>query len=231
MKTLGIIGGIGPESTIEYYRLIIASYRKLNPDGSYPPLIINSIDVKKMLDLFGANDLAVVTGYLLSEVQKLAAAGADFGLLAANTPHLVFEEIQLRSPIPLLSIVESACKAAMALELKRVGLFGTRFTMRGQFYPDVFTRKGITMVVPDPDDQDYVHNKYMGELVNGVFLAETREGLLAIVDRMKQKMDIQGLVLGGTELPLLLRDTAYQGIPFLDTTRMHAEDAVVYMLS
>ncbi len=231
MKTLGIIGGIAPESTIEYYRLIVASYRRQKPDGSYPPLIINSIDLKKLLDLIGAKELAEVTEYLLGEVRKLAQAGAEFGLLAAHTPHIVFDDLQRQSPIPLVSIVQSACQAAKALGLKRVGLLGTRFTMQGQFYPAVFSRQGITLVVPDLDDQDYIHNKYMSELVNGVFLAETREGLLAIVDRLKEKKDIQGVILGGTELPLILRDVAARGIPFLDTTRIHAEYAVAEMLS
>ncbi|HLB88069.1 MAG TPA: aspartate/glutamate racemase family protein, partial [Terriglobales bacterium] len=99
-KTVGIIGGIGPESTIEYYRLIIATYRQHKPDGSYPSIIINSIDLKKVLDLIEANELAKLTEHLVCEVQKLARAGADCGLLAANTPHIVFDEIRSQSPIP-----------------------------------------------------------------------------------------------------------------------------------
>ena len=231
MKTLGIIGGIAPESTIEYYRLIVASYRARKPDGSYPPLMINSIDMKKMLDLIGAKQLSEVTDYLLHEIRKLARAGADFGLLASNTPHIVFADLQRQSPMPLLSIVQSACQAAKALKLKKVGLFGTRFTMQGQFYPDAFSREGITMIVPDLDDQEYIHGKYMRELVNGIFLAETRKELLAIVDRLRERTDIQGLILGGTELPLILRDVDTGGIPFFDTTRIHAEDAVARLLT
>jgi aspartate racemase len=231
MKTLGIIGGIAPESTIEYYRLIIASYRARKADGSYPPIIINSINLKKMLDLIGANALAEVTEYLLSEVRKLAHAGADLGLLASNTPHIVFEDIRRLSPIPLISIVEAACAATQRLGLKRVALFGTRFTMQGQFYPEVFSREGITLTVPDLGDQDYIHNKYMSELILGVFLDETREGLLAIVDRLKERAEIQGVILGGTELPLILRDVSDRGIPFLDTTRVHVERAVEQMFA
>ena len=231
MKTIGIIGGIAPESTIEYYRLIIASYREQKRDGSYPSIIINSIDMKKMLDLIAANELAGVTEYLLGEMKKLAQAGADFALLASNTPHIVFGDIQRQSPIPLVSIVEASCAATKALGIKKVGLFGTRFTMQGRFYPKVFSRQGITLIVPALDDQDYIHDKYMSELVNGVFLAETRERLLTIVDRLKEKDGIQGLILGGTELPLILRDVADRGIPFLDTTRIHVERAVAQMLS
>jgi len=231
MKVLGIIGGIGPESTIDYYRLIIASYRGQKRDGSYPQIIINSIDMKKMLDLIGAKKLAEVTEYLVSEVKKLANAGANLGLLASNTPHIVFEDIQRQSPLPLISIVGAACEATKALGIKKIGLFGTRFTMQRRFYNDVFSKQGIALVIPDPDDQDYIHEKYMSELVNGIFLGETREGLLAIVDHLKEKHGIQGLILGGTELPLILRDEAGRGIPFLNTTKIHVESAVAKMFS
>lgn len=231
MKTVGIIGGIGPESTVEYYRSIIASYREQTRDGSYPRIIINSVDMKKMLDLIGADELDRVAEYLVGEVRKLAAAGADFGLLAANTPHVVFAELSRRSPIPLLSIVEATCAEAKALELKRPGLFGTHFTMRGRFYPEAFFREGMTLVIPDEDEQTYIHDKYMSELVQGVFLPETRERLLSVVDRLKEREDIDGLILGGTELPLILRDAADRGIPFLDTTRIHVKVVVAKLLS
>ena len=230
MKTIGIIGGIAPESTIEYYRLIIAAYREKKRDGSYPPIIINSIDMKKMLEFITAKDLVGVTEYLLGEVKKLKQAGADFGFLASNTPHIVFEDIRRQSPMPLISIVEAACEAAHASKLRKVGLFGTRFTMQGRFYPEVFSRQGIALIAPRSEDQEYIHEKYMSELINCVLLAETRERLLAIVERMKERDDIQGLILGGTELPLILRDASYRGIPFLDTTRIHVERVIAHLL-
>ena len=225
-KTVGIVGGIGPESTIEYYRLILAGYRERKPDGSYPAILIDSIDLQKMLGLIAANELAGVTEYLVGEVERLARAGADFGLLAANTPHIVFDEIQRRSPIPLISIVEATCRAAKDLGLKRLGLFGTRFTMQGRFYPDVFSREGIAVAVPEPEEQTYIHDKYLGELVHAVIRPETREGLLGIVDRLQERQGIDGLILGGTELPLILRDVKYREIPFLDTTKIHVECVV-----
>jgi aspartate racemase len=230
MKTLGMIGGIGPESTMDYYRLIIAAYRERKPDGSYPPIIINSIDLNKARHLVTTNALADLTEYLVVEVQRLARAGADFGLLAANTPHIVFDDLSKQSPIPLISIVEATCDAARALGLERLGLLGTRFTMQGRFFPDVFTRAGVTLLVPDSDEQDYVHEKYMGELVNGIFLPETRARLLEIVDCLRQRERIDGVILGGTELPLLLRDAPPQGMPFLDTTQIHVRAAVARML-
>jgi aspartate racemase len=230
MQTLGIIGGIAPESTVEYYRLIIASYRRQTADGSYPPLLINSIDLTKLLGLVAAARLPEVTEYLLAELQKLARAGADLALLASNTPHIVFDDLERQSPIPLISIVECACQQAKSLGLKKVGLFGTRFTMQAKFYPAVFAREGIAVVTPDPADQDYIHTKYMDELINATFLPETRAGLLAIVERLKKQADIQGVLLGGTELPLILRDNGGTGIPFLDTSRIHAESAVARIL-
>jgi aspartate racemase len=231
MKTLGIIGGLGPESTIDYYGRIIALYRERTRDGSYPQFIINSIDMKKGLDFMEANDLIGMADYLLEEIGKLARTGATFGLISANTPHIVFDEVASKSPIPLISIVEATCAAAKARKLKRLALFGTRYTMQGTFYPRVFSREGIELLVPDPEDQDYIHDKYLNELVSGKFLPETRAGLLAIVDRMEANSDIDGVILAGTELPLILRDSQHKGIPFLDTTEIHCEAAVTEMLS
>jgi len=231
MKTAGIVGGIGPESTIDYYRQMVAAYRRQRPDGSFPPILINSIDMTRMLDLIGTGKMVEVTDYLVGAVRKLERAGADFALLAANTPHVVFNEIQQRSPIPMISIVEAACAAAQARGLKRLGLFGTRFTMQGSFYPDAFFKQGIDIFTPGQEDQDYIHEKYMSELVHGVFLDETRGRLLAIVDRLIDQQQVQGLLLGGTELPLILRNETYREVPFLDTTRIHVERAVARILS
>src|SRR6266487_2678434 len=231
MKTLGIIGGLGPESTIDYYQNIIALYRERTTDGSYPQFVISSIDLKKGLAFMDANNLSGMADFLLEGIGKLADAGADFALISANTPHIVFEEVAFKSPIPLISIVEATCGAVKALGLKRLALFGTRYTMQATFYLKVFSREGIEVFIPEPNDQDYIHDKYMNELVPGKSLAETRAGLLAIVDRMKAKSDIEGVILAGTELPLILRDPAHNRIPFLNTTKIHVEAAVTEMLS
>ena len=231
MKTLGIIGGLGPESTIDYYQRLIGLYRERTGDGSYPEFIINSVNLKKGLDFMAANNLAGMADYLLEGIGKLARAGANFGLIAANTPHIVFDDVAPKSPIPLISIVEATCAAAKTQNLKRLALFGTRYTMQATFYPKVFSREGIELLVPEPNDQDYIHDKYMNELVPGKFLPATRAGLLAIVDRMGAKSDIDGVILAGTELPLILRDPDHNGIPFLVTTKIHVEAAVDEMLS
>lgn len=231
MKTVGIIGGIGPESTIEYYRSIINLYREQKSDASYPSVIINSIDLHKMLSLIESNQLAMVTDYLVVEVDKLANAGADFGLLAAGTPHIVFNDINRQSSIPLLSIVEATCQAAKALGLKRIGLFGTRFTMEGNFYQEVFLQEQVALVVPKEEERRYIHDKYFSELVQGIFLPETRERLFTIVRRMRAQEGIDGLILGGTELSLIFRDATAIGIPLLDSTQIHVKATVSQLLT
>ena len=231
MKILGIIGGLGPESTLEYYQNIIALYRERQRDGSYPEFIINSVDLKKGLDFMAEGNLTGMVDYLLEEIGKLARAGANFGLISANTPHVVFDELAPKSPIPLISIVEATCAAAKARGLKKLALFGTRFTMQGTFYPKVFSHEGIELVMPDAKEQDYLHDKYLNELVPGKFLPETRARLLAIVGRMKAKSNIDGVILAGTELPLILRESSHKGVPFLNTTKIHCQAAVEEMFS
>ena len=229
MKTLGVVGGIAPGSTMDYYRLLISEYRDAKQDGVYPSIVINSIDLTRLLDLVGANRLEELTGWLVQEVERLARAGAHLGLLASNTPHIVFDELAGRSPIPLLSIVEAASQAVSELGLRSVGLLGTRFTMQGRFYPDVFARRGIAVRVPSPEDQTYVHEKYIQELIPGEFRSETRLEFLAIIARLRQN-GAEGVLLGGTELPLLLRFTEADGLPLLDTTRIHVRRAVKAIL-
>src|SRR5262249_14595174 len=154
-------------------------------DGSQPAVIINSIDLQKMLGLIGAGHLEEVTDYLVAEVERLARAGAEGGALASNTPHIVFDAIARRSPVTLGSIVEAACARAKSLRLKRLGLFGTRFTMQGRFYPEAFACEGLVIVVPPAEELDFVHDKYINELAAAKFLPQTRESMLAIAARMK----------------------------------------------
>ena len=229
MKTLGLIGGIGPESTIDYYRLLINGYRE-KMDGTSPSVIINSVDLKRLLAWMNADEMSNVVDYLSAEIEKLYKAGADFGALASNTPHIVFAELQERSPLPLISIVEAACERVEELGLKTVALLGTRFTMRARFYPAVFEKAGTKLVLPSPDEQDYIHEKYMDELLNNKFLPETRARLLQIADDLKQRQGIEGVILGGTELPLLLRDEQHHGMPLLDTSKIHAARLVHELL-
>ncbi|HEY7241237.1 MAG TPA: amino acid racemase [Burkholderiales bacterium] len=229
MKILGIIGGIAPGSTIEYYRLLIEGWRQRMP--GYPAVLINSIDLDRLLGMVSSRALDALSTYLLEEIQRLSRAGAHLALLASNTPHVVFDRLRERSPIPLISIVEATCSAARTLGLKRPGLIGTRFTMQGSFYPEVFSRHGMTVLRPSDADQAFIHEKYMGELVNGVFASKTGERILAIAQRMRKELGMDGLILGGTELPLLLRGDSHDGMPLLDTTKIHVDDALARLLA
>jgi aspartate racemase len=230
VQLAGMIGGLGPESTTVYYRQIMAKYRKAKPDGSYPSLFINSINMQRMLNLIVAADYAAVTQHLLNALEQLAAAGATFGFISANTPHIVFDELESRTPIPLISIVKTTCSVAKAKGFKRLALFGARFTMEGDFYPKVFTREGMELVTPNKEEQDYMHQKYMGELVAGLCLPETRAELLRIMSRLKESEQIEAVILGGTELSLLFEEDSAGGIPLLDTTRIHVQAIVRRML-
>ncbi len=230
MRTLGIIGGTGPETTIEYYRRLIAAYRARHPEGRAPSLVINSVDSKKLVDLVTANKLTQLADYLVREVERLVGAGAGLALIAANTPHLVFGEVQSRSGIPMLSIVTATGDAAAAAGLHRLALFGTRFTMQATFFPEIFKERQIAIVAPNEAEQDYIHDKYMSELFANIILPETREGLLEIAQGMKEREQVDGLILGGTELSLILREPQAAGLPVLDTTQIHVGAAVEWLL-
>lgn len=230
MKIAGMIGGLGPESTIDYYRSIVESYRKRQPDGSFPPLIINSIDMQKLLDFISSKRLPEAAAYLAAETRRLAAAGAEFGFISANTPHIVFDEVQRESPIPLISIVRATCDHARARGITRLAIFGTRFTMQGRFYPDVFSAAGISLVPPNEAEQAFIHQKYLEELVKGTFAPETRAEILRIARRLRSEEAIEAVILAGTELPPLLRDSEDAAVPFLDTTRIHVEAVVTALL-
>jgi aspartate racemase len=230
MRTAGILGGLGPEATIDYYRSILARYRSRKPEGGFPHLIINSLDVDKGIAMLDAGRLDDLAEYLAAGLEALTRAGAEFGLIAANTPHLVFDELQRRSAMPLLSIVRATADRAKTLGLKKVGLFGTGFTMRATFYPEEFQRSGIALARPHASEQEFIHKAYIGELLKNRFLPETRAEILRIAGRMKDEDGVEAIVLAGTELPLLLRDSSSGGIEFLDTTVIHVEAVVDELL-
>lgn len=228
-KTLGLIGGTGPESTIEYYRLLIAKYRE-QADGNAPSLIINSVNLKQLIEWMNAGELPKVADYLSDAIDKLRRAGADLAALTANTPHIVFDELRERSQIPLVSIVEATCDHAQAMGLRSAALFGTRFTMEAPFYPATFAGSNVKLVLPNAEEQNYIHEIYFGELLKDIFLPETRVRLLAIADTMKARDGVEAIILAGTELPLVIPDKEHNGMPLLDTTRIHVDRLIAEML-
>jgi aspartate racemase len=227
MTTVGMVGGLRPESTIDYYRRILEAWERSDPSTA-PSIVIDSLDVRRALHLVGT-DRAALTEYLLASLRRLAGAGVDFAALTANTPHIVFDELAARSPVPLVSIVEACAEEAQRRGLTRLALLGTRFTMEAPFYPAVCARHGVVVVTPTEADRAWVHERYIGELLEGEFRDDTRAHFISLVRRLQDEESIDGVILGGTELPLLLSAPVVAGVPALDTTAQH-EAAIVMRL-
>ncbi len=230
MKTPGIIGGIGPESTIEYYRLLIKNYREKTNSSDYPEIIINSINMTRMLEYVFNNQLDELVTFLANNVKVLEKAGADFAVMASNTPHIVFDRVAETVSIPMISIVDVCCQKMQQLDLKKACLFGTRSTMSAGFYQETAKKYGIELVIPEQKDIDFIHDKYMSELVFKDIREKTRKELIRIAMDIKKKYRIEGLVLGGTELPLALSQKDFQDIIVLNTTVIHVDSIIQRMV-
>lgn len=207
MKKVGIIGGIGPEATITYYQSIIKDFQKrLGTHAQLPELVINSINMYKMFDMLEKKNFGEVVDYLSDAVEALEHAGADFVVMCGNTPHIVFNEIQENVNIPMMSMVETSYQRAAELGLKNLGLLGTKFTMENDFFKKPFIKNDLSIQVPNKDQLDYVHHKIVTELENGIVKEATRQQLITIVNEMIRTRHIDGVILGCTELPLILSD-------------------------
>lgn len=224
MTTVGLVGGLGPESTIDYYRRILDAWERLEP-GSSPSIVIDSLDVQHALRLV-ANDRAGLIGYLRESLLRLTGAGADFIAMTANTPHIVFDELAAESRVPLMSIVEVCADEAEQRGCRRLALLGTRFTMEAPFYPEVFARRGMAVITPDASKLAWIHQRYVGQLLHGDFRDETREEFVQLVEGFRDQHQIDAVILGGTELPLLLQGDDISGVPALDTTALHVNAIV-----
>ena len=230
-KVIGIIGGIAPPSTIDYYQKIILGFQERGKTSQYPSILINSIDMTRMLELVAKKEHNALVDYISGEIQKLRDGGADFAAMASNTPHIVFERLQKRSTIPLISIVDVTVAFAKKLGLKKLGLFGTKSTMQSGFYQAGFSREGIEIITPSLEMQNYIHDKYMNEFVKGIFLAETKKKLIDITHEMIKLNGIEGLVLGGTELPFVLKEKDFENFVLLNTTEIHVDSILEYAMN
>lgn len=230
MPKFGMVGGTGPESTVEYYQAIIKRYQEKtgNPE-ELPEFLIHSINMYKIFELLESGEEAALAEYLAEAVQSLERAGADFAVLAANTPHIVFEEVQQGAGVPMISIVEATYQEAERLNLEKVGLLGTKFTMENDFFKEPFITNGKKLIVPNQKEQDYLHEKIVDELEKGIVKPETKDEFLKVISRMVEEEGIEGIILGCTELPMLIKpeDT---GIRQLDTLEIHVEAIVGAML-
>lgn len=225
MKKLGLVGGMGPESTIPYYHDIVYGVQERVGKAYFSELTIESVNVFEVLRLCEERKYDELTEYLLKAVNNLARCGADFAVLSANTAHIVFDRLQKVSPIPLISIVESTCREAQRRNLKKIGLLGTIFTMTEDFYRQPFIQKEITIVVPSDAEMQCVNHKIVSELEHGIVRQETLEAFQKIISRMQTEEKIESVILGCTELPLLLNDQV-SPVPCLDTMQIHVQDII-----
>jgi aspartate racemase len=222
MKRIGLIGGLGPESTIDYYKELIYAFTSKDSSLQLPEIVIFSVNMSELLEMMRKRDLKNLTDWLLDKIQALSKAGVEIAAMSANTPHIVFDEVQARSPIPLISIVEATREYVLSHGFKKPGLMGTGFTMKESFYPKAFEDKGIKLILPNVSEQHYIHEKLFSEIELGIMKDDTRAGLYNIAKEIKKREAIDSLILGCTELPLIMDDPNFE-IEQLNTTKIHVE--------
>jgi aspartate racemase len=229
-RLLGIVGGVGPEATADYYRRMIDRWRVRGPANTYPQFLVDSLNSRSALDAILAGDLDPITRLYEESVTRLAAAGAGLVIIASVMTHIVFDRVAPKSVVPMLSIIDVLVDAARAGGIGRPLVLATRPTTEGEFFARPFEAAGIDLVRPDEADRAWVNEIYFKELVRGDIKPDTRARLVEIIERMKARDEIDGVILGGTELPLILREPSYAGIPVLDSTGVHVEAAIDWLL-
>lgn len=191
----------------------------------FPNLTVESVNVFDVLRLCSEQKYDELTAYLMNAIHNLIKSGADFVALSANTPHIVFDRLKEQSPVPLVSIIEATRDEAIRLNQRKLGLLGTVFTMTGEFFKEPFGNSGIEIVTPTAEEMEYINSKIACELERGIVKEETLNGFQRIIERMKNECGIEAIVLGCTELPLLLND-AVCPVPCLDTMKIHIETLI-----
>jgi aspartate racemase len=225
-KRIGILGGMSPESTVAYYEYITRTYTERYGDYGYPEILIYSVSFQPYVDWPNQDRWDLVAQGLSEAAQKLVVAGADLILIATNTMHLVFDQVQAQVEVPMLSLLDATAEAILARGLDTVGLLGTRFTMEKGFYQEALASQGLHVLVPDAEDRAYVNRVIYDELVAGQIRDASRAGFLDVLHKLIAR-GAQGVILGCTEIPLLVSE-ADAGLPLFDTTTIHAEAALTY---
>ena len=227
-KKIGILGGMTPESTITYYMHIVHRYHELYGDHGYPETIIVGVSFQQYEDWMMKEDWDSIEKALLEGLKTLKRAGADFAVIATNTMHILFEKLQKQIDMPLISIVDATAEAIKAEGFKKVGLIGTQFSMTKPFYREGLKKQGIEVVTPNKEDQDYIVKVIFEELSIGKLTEESRKGYLKIIDKLVEQ-GAEGIVLGCTEIPLLIRQKDTD-VKVFDTATVHAEKALQYAI-
>ncbi len=228
-KRIGILGGMSPESTVDYYLRITHRYVERFGDHNYPEIMIYSVRFQPYIDWPMENRWDLVGNGLAEAAMVLEKAGADFIIIATNTMHIVIDEICSRITIPVLSLLDVVGDAILTQGMKTVGLLGTKYSMEHGFYQTSLGRKGIQVIVPETKDREYINQVIYSELVYGKIRDESRTGFLSVMDRLAGN-GAEGMILGCTEIPLLIHgeDTS---LPLFDTTTLHADAALDVAIS
>lgn len=225
MKKLGLVGGMGPESTIPYYHDIVYGVQNKIGKDFFPALTIESVNVFDVLRFCSESKYNELTDYLMIAIDNLIRSGANFIALTANTPHIVFDRLQEKSSVPLVSIIEATRDEALRLNKHKVGLLGTIFTMTGDFFKTPFEDRGIEIIIPTAEEMEFINQKISSELELGIVKEETLESFQKIIMRMKEECGIEAIILGCTELPLILNDEV-SPVSCLDTMKIHINTLV-----
>ena len=222
MKKLGLVGGMGPESTIPYYHDIVYGVQERVGKDFFPNLTIESVNVFDVLRFCSEQKYDELTEYLMNAIHNLEKTGADYIALSANTPHIVFDRLKEKSTVPLVSIIEATRDEAIRLHKHKLGLLGTIFTMTGDFFKIPFQNNNIEIVIPTMEEMEFINEKISSELEHGIVKEETLRSFQTIIERMKKQNGIEAIILGCTELPLLLNDEV-SVVPCLDTMKIHIQ--------
>ena len=228
MKTIGLIGGITWLSSMDYYRLLNQLTNETLGGVSSCKLLMNSLNFEEIKTLTFAGDWDAIAAIMCTAAEKLERAGADCILLGANTMHYVADKVQASVNIPLIHIAEVTATAIAEKGLNKVALLGTRYTMQMEFYKNRLADKKIKIVIPGVDDIEFINHAIYEEMGKGIFSADTKERFLQIINSLREK-DVQGVILGCTEIPMLIKQ-ADVAIPVFDTTLIHVQAAVSFAL-
>ncbi len=230
MKTIGLIGGMSWESSIEYYRIINQSVREKLGGVHSAKSVMVSVDFAEIERLQHQSKWEETGEILIESAKNLENAGAGFIVLCTNTMHKVAEEIQAHVQLPLLHIADATAERVIDSGIRKVALLGTRFTMEEDFYKGRLVKKyNLDVLIPDPEEREIIHNVIYNELVVGKNQPQSREQYLKIIMRMVGE-GAEGIILGCTEIGLLVKQSDCP-VPVFDTTRIHAEAAVAFALS
>jgi aspartate racemase len=220
-RRIGILGGMSPESTVEYYLHITHTYTQRFGDYAYPEIIVYSVSFQPYVDWPNQDRWDLVAQGLCEGARRLETAGAELIAIATNTMHLVFDEVQARVTVPMVSLLDAVGEAIRACGFRTVGLLGTRFTMERTFYQEALARRGIAVLVPPAEDRRFVNDVIYNELVAGQIRDEARRGFVEVIDGLRAQ-GAQGVVLGCTEIPLLVQADDVR-VTLFDSTTIHAE--------